>query len=66
MMKNSVGYSMLRNPRYNKGTAFSQEEREKYGLLGMLPDKIENIETQILRVQEQLEFLQECLLSYNC
>ena len=35
-MKNSVGYSMLRNPRYNKGTAFSQEEREKYGFTDSL------------------------------
>lgn len=63
-MKDSVGYSMLRNPRYNKGTAFSQEEREKYGLLGMLPDKIETIETQILRVQEQLEFLEKPINKY--
>jgi hypothetical protein len=40
-MKDNTGYFMLRNPRYNKGTAFTKEEREKYGLSGMLPDKIE-------------------------
>jgi malate dehydrogenase (oxaloacetate-decarboxylating)(NADP+) len=51
------GYSMLRNPRYNKGTAFTQEEREKYRLLGLLPDKIETLETQILRVNEQLKVI---------
>lgn len=54
-MEDNIGYSMLRNPRHNKGTAFTQEEREKYGLVGLLPDKIETLETQILRVEEQLE-----------
>ena len=63
-MKDDTGYSMLRNPRYNKGTAFTREEREKYGLLGMLPDKIETIETQIMRVQEQLDNLEKPLNKY--
>jgi malate dehydrogenase (oxaloacetate-decarboxylating)(NADP+) len=54
-MDESSGYSILRNPCYNKGTAFSREEREKYGLEGLLPDTIETMETQILRVKEQLE-----------
>ena len=63
-MKDDTGYSMLRNPRYNKGTAFTREEREKYGLLGMLPDKIETIETQIMRVQEQLNNLEKPLNKY--
>lgn len=63
-MKDDTGYSMLRNPRCNKGTAFTQEEREKYGLLGMLPDKIETIETQITRVQEQLDNLEKPLNKY--
>ena len=63
-MKDDTGYSMLRNPRYNKGTAFTREEREKYGLLGMLPDKIETIETQIMRVLEQLDNLEKPLNKY--
>jgi malate dehydrogenase (oxaloacetate-decarboxylating)(NADP+) len=49
------GYSMLRNPAQNKGTAFTREERLKYGLEGLLPDCYEAVETQILRVKEQLE-----------
>jgi malate dehydrogenase (oxaloacetate-decarboxylating)(NADP+) len=49
------GKEILRNPRLNKGTAFSQEEREKYGLEGLLPIKIETLETQISRVMGQLE-----------
>lgn len=63
-MEDSIGHSILRNPHYNKGTAFTKDEREKYGLLGMLPDKIETIETQILRVQEQLDNLDKPINKY--
>ena len=63
-MEDNLGYSMLRNPRYNKGTAFTHEEREKYGIKGLLPDKIETIETQILRVEEQLESFEKPINKY--
>jgi len=54
-MEDNTGYSILRNPRLNKGTAFTHEEREKFGLQGMLPDAVETIETQIMRIHEQLD-----------
>jgi malate dehydrogenase (oxaloacetate-decarboxylating)(NADP+) len=54
-MKQSIGYSVLRDPSNTKGTAFSKDERRKYKIEGLLPDGIESFETQILRVQEQLE-----------
>jgi malate dehydrogenase (oxaloacetate-decarboxylating)(NADP+) len=53
-MKALTGYSMLRNPGKTKGLAFSKSERKKYRLEGLLPDGIESFETQVLRVQEQL------------
>ena len=53
-MKESLGYSLLRNPRKNKGTAFTMEERQKYGLTALLPDMVETMETQIRRVHVQL------------
>src|SRR5436190_23442878 len=62
-MKNS-GYSLLRDPRKNKGTAFTEEERRKYGLEGILPDVVESIETQILRVNVQLNGVESPINKY--
>jgi malate dehydrogenase (oxaloacetate-decarboxylating)(NADP+) len=53
-MKEKTGYSLLRDPRSNKGTAFTIEERKQYGLEGLLPAQVETLETQMLRVNEQL------------
>jgi malate dehydrogenase (oxaloacetate-decarboxylating)(NADP+) len=53
-MKDKTGYSLLRDARKNKGTAFTLEERKKYGLEGLLPAQVETLETQMLRVNEQL------------
>jgi len=63
-MKESKGYSLLRDPRKNKGTAFTLEERKKYGLEGLLPAQIETIETQMLRVNEQLDLITEPIDKY--
>ncbi|HEX6848159.1 MAG TPA: NAD-dependent malic enzyme [Chitinophagaceae bacterium] len=53
-MNEQTGNSILRDPRRNKGTAFTLEERKKYGLTGLLPDIVETMETQVLRVHAQL------------
>ncbi len=53
-MKEKIGYSLLRDPRKNKGTAFTLEERKKYGLEGLLPEQVETLETQMLRINGQL------------
>jgi len=49
------GYRLLRDPRHNKGTAFSLAEREEHGLNGLLPHVYENIRTQVARVEEQVD-----------
>ncbi|MBK9098855.1 MAG: NAD-dependent malic enzyme [bacterium] len=63
-MKDLKGYALLNNSRMNKGTAFSKSERKKYGLEGILPDQIESMETQILRVQGQVDNLNRPINKY--
>jgi malate dehydrogenase (oxaloacetate-decarboxylating)(NADP+) len=41
-----TGYDLLRDPRLNKGTAFSEAERRKYRLEGLLPPAVINMELQ--------------------
>jgi malate dehydrogenase (oxaloacetate-decarboxylating)(NADP+) len=64
-MKENTGYSLLRDPRKNKGTAFSIEERKKYGLEGLLPAQVETLETQMLRINEQLELIDLPIHKYS-
>lgn len=40
------GHDILNNPFFNKGTAFTMEERKELGLLGILPPYVQTIEEQ--------------------
>lgn len=44
------GIGLLRNPTLNKGTAFPEEERDMFGLAGLLPPRIHSIDEQVERV----------------
>jgi malate dehydrogenase (oxaloacetate-decarboxylating)(NADP+) len=44
------GISLLRDPTLNKGTAFTEEEREALGLRGLLPPRVHTQEEQVRRV----------------
>lgn len=48
------GIELLHDPLLNKGTAFSLEERETFGLRGLLPPRIFTIEEQEERVLANL------------
>lgn len=48
------GVALLNDPVRNKGTAFTADERERHGLVGLLPDAIETIDRQVERVQAHL------------
>ena len=54
-MSQPAGRAIIRDPRKNKGTAFTIEERQKYGLIGLMPNVVETMETQIRRVHIQLD-----------
>lgn len=43
------GYDRLQNPEFNKGTAFTNEERDRYGLRGLLPAGVSSPEQQEAR-----------------
>ena len=40
------GFELLNDPFFNKGTAFTTEEREEYGLVGLLPPCVQTIDQQ--------------------
>ena len=46
------GTDILNEPLLNKGTAFTNEEREQLGLRGLVPPKVTAIDEQVLRVLE--------------
>lgn len=58
------GYEILHDPRLNKGTGFTDKERDMYGLHGLLPNQVEDIEQQIVRVNEQVDHFKESINKY--
>ena len=47
-----TGFALLDNPILNKGTAFTEEERTKFRLEGLLPPKVETLEEQLIRAEQ--------------
>jgi malate dehydrogenase (oxaloacetate-decarboxylating) len=46
------GMDLLNNPALNKGTAFTEDERESFGLNGLLPPVIESLDDQVGRAYQ--------------
>lgn len=64
-MINLKGQDLLRNPFLNRGTAFTEEEREKYGLTGLLPDAVRTIDEQEQIVYERTKAFEDNLEKHN-
>src|SRR5205085_681686 len=62
--KHPTGYALLHNPRLNKGTAFTAAERRRYGLEGLLPPAVTNIDLQIARRHAEIADLDNDLQKY--
>ena len=49
------GFNLLNNPRLNKGTAFTEEERDIFSLHGLLPPHIGTLDQQMSRRKKVLD-----------
>lgn len=58
------GVALLRDPLFNKGTAFSEKERDEFGLRGLLPAHVLTMEAQAKRVMTHLRALPNDLEKY--
>ncbi len=58
------GYALIREPLYNKGSAFTREERLTLGLEGLLPTHINTMEQQVRRAYGGLSGFQNPLEKY--
>jgi malate dehydrogenase (oxaloacetate-decarboxylating)/malate dehydrogenase (oxaloacetate-decarboxylating)(NADP+) len=59
-----TGIDLLRDPALSKGTGFTQEERDRLHLRGLLPHKVFTVTEQVARVQRQFEAMPTPLLQY--
>lgn len=48
-----TGSALIRNALLNKGTAFTKEERDEFGLNGLLPKRINTLQEQVNRAYDQ-------------
>ncbi|EUJ33575.1 malate dehydrogenase [Listeria floridensis FSL S10-1187] len=58
-MPHLTGKELLQNPFYNKGLAFTEEERSKYQLHGLLPIEIRSLAEQAELVYQKLASLSD-------
>ena len=64
MADDARGTALLHDPRLNKGTAFTAEERRELGLEGLLPPAVVTLELQVARVHSEIDALQDDLQKY--
>jgi malic enzyme len=58
------GVALLRHSVYNKGTAFTREERRAFGLEGLLPDAVSTLDQQVRRMHANIVRKQDPLEQY--
>jgi malate dehydrogenase (oxaloacetate-decarboxylating)(NADP+) len=58
------GVKLLHDPVRNKGTAFSEAERDALGLRGLLPPRVQSQQVQVMRVLQNLRRAQSDLERY--
>ena len=51
------GNDVIRAPLLNKGTAFTKDERDRFGLNGFIPPRILSIEQQMEKIHQRYKRL---------
>src|SRR6516165_4587916 len=64
MSGHPTGYDLLRNPRLNKGTAFTEAERRAFRLEGLLPPAVTTMALQVARRHAEIAALADDLQKY--
>lgn len=59
-----TGHELLDCPMFNKGSAFTEEERRELGLMGLLPPHVSTMEEQLKRTYENYSHFQEEMNRY--
>lgn len=59
------GYDLINSPRLNKGTAFSNHERDAFDLHGLLPPHVGSLDEQIERRIQALRDQPTCFNKYS-
>ena len=59
------GYDLLLHPGLNKGTAFTEEERDSFVLHGLLPPHVGTLEDQLERRMKAFENQTDSFERYN-
>ncbi|KAK2421834.1 NADP-dependent malic enzyme [Trifolium repens] len=60
----SSGYTLLRDPHFNKGLAFTETERDAHYLRGLLPPTVISQETQVKKMIQNIRQYQVPLQKY--
>ncbi len=59
-----AGPGILHDPRLNKGASFTEEERARYGIEGLLPPGVSTLGNQVARIHLELSHLDHDLQKY--
>src|SRR5438093_13267895 len=65
MKTNLTGYDLLLHPRLNKGTSFTESERDMFALHGLLPPHVGTLEEQRVRRKKGLDEQPTALQKYS-
>ena len=59
------GYELLNDPLFNKGTAFTEKERDEFDLHGLLPPHVSQFEDQVRRRYDAFRNLHTDMIKYT-